>query len=196
METRFLLVRHPETEANRDGRLVGRGDTPYTPLGTRQRELLAVRIASWSPELILTSPLRRTREVAEAALMRSGAELLVDSRLTEMDFGVAEGLTYEEIAEREIVFDFRSLDAPVCTAGESRRAIYDRSAAAVAGHVSNGSKIAVVTHGGVFRSLLAHLVGLPIDAIWSFDIRPAAISEIRVIDGFGLLHSFEPTVRE
>jgi len=196
METRFLLVRHPETEANVDGRQVGRGDTPYTPRGVRQRELLATRIAVWEPDVIVSSPLRRALEVAEEARVRCAANLILDARLTELDFGVAEGLTYEEIAARDIMFDFRSVDLPVCEGGESRRSIYVRSAAVVSDQSSRAERVAIVSHGGVFRSLLAHLVGLPIDFIWSFDIRPAAVCEIRVIDGFGLLHEFEPSVRE
>jgi len=196
METRFLLVRHPETEANVDGRLVGRGDTPYTVRGRQQRELLAERVASWGPDVILSSPLRRAREVAEDAQTRCQARLVLDDRLTELDFGVAEGLTYAQIGERGIAFDFRSLDAPVCESGESRRAIYLRSAAAASDHASDAARIAIVSHGGVFRSLLAHLVGLPIDFIWSFDIRPAAVCEIHVFDGFGMVHSFESSVRE
>lgn len=196
METRFLLVRHPETVANVDGRLVGRGDTPYTPQGVRQRELLVARIAAWEPDVIVSSPLRRACEVAEEAQARCAGDLVMDERLTELDFGVAEGLTYAEIARRDIVFDFRSLDAPVCEGGESRRSIYLRSAAVASDHASRAERVAIVSHGGVFRSLLAHLIGLPIDYIWSFDIRPAAVCEIRVIDGFGLLHEFEPSVRD
>ena len=194
METRFLLVRHPQTEANVDGRLVGRGDTPYTNRGERQRELLIARIAEWTPDVVLSSPLRRAMEVAERASARCDVPLELDERLTEIDFGVAEGLTHDEIAGRDIEFDFRSLDRPVCEGGESRRSIYERSAAAA--QDASGLRVAIVSHGGVFRSLVAHLCGFPIDHIWSFDIQPSAVCEIRVMDGFGLLHAFAPSVDE
>lgn len=190
MDTRFLVVRHPQTEANVDGRFVGRGDTPYTELGVIQRSLLSAEIAGWMPDRILSSPIRRACEVAVEAAVRMGTTAALDPRLTELDFGVAEGLTHAELQGRGISFDFKSEYAPVAPGGESREDIYRRSASIAAEQLALGGRVAIVTHGGVFRSMLIDLLGLPLSAIWSFDIQPAQMAEVVHFGDRGMLQSF------
>lgn len=193
-ETTFLIVRHPETEANVTGRLVGRGDTPYTLRGEAQRVLLSEWIAAFGPDRIVASPLLRAWRVATLAAERIGLEASADPRLTELDFGVAEGLGHAEIERLGIEFDFRSVRAPVAPGGESRADIMERAIAAAAAQAASGGRVALVTHGGVVRSLIVHLLGLPIDDIWSFDIQPACVAEIHVADGFGRMRLFLPAI--
>ncbi len=190
METRFLIVRHPETLANATGRYVGRGDAPYTALGTQQAELLVSEVVSWRPERIASSPLRRTREVADAAARQLGVCAVIDERLTELDFGRAEGMTLAEVTAAGLEFDFECAEAPVAPGGESRQDIYLRSVAFALEQAQVGGTLAVVTHGGVFRSLLVHLLGLSLDSIWCFDIRPGQIAEVQLSDGHGTLVAF------
>jgi len=190
VKTRFLIVRHPETTANAEGRYIGRGDTPYTELGTRQARLLVAEIVRWRPDRIFTSPLRRTAEVAEEAARVLGASIVADERLTELDFGQAEGLTLGEVEAAGIVFDFHNEQSPVAPGGESRADIFQRSKLFSLEQEALGGRFAVVTHGGVFRSLLVHLLGLPLDAIWAFDIRPAQVAEVLYVDGRGILMAF------
>jgi broad specificity phosphatase PhoE len=190
MRSRLLIVRHPQTEANVNGRFVGRGDTPYTELGELQRELLAAEIASFGPDRIVASPVRRTREVAESAADVLGLEPAYDELITELDFGAAEGLTYAELCERGIQFDFKREDAPVAPGGESRLEIFRRSAAVADREVRAGGRVAIVTHGGVFRSMVVYLLGLPLSAIWSFDIQPAQLAEVLVGEDHALLVAF------
>lgn len=187
---RFLILRHPETTANAEERYVGRGDAPYTAAGEAQAHLLASEIVAWMPDRLFTSPLRRTREVAVEAARLLGVAPAEDTRLIELDFGDAEGMTFDEVRAAGITFDFESVDAPVAPKGESRRDIFLRSRDFAIEQELLGRRVAIVTHGGVLRSLLVHLLDLPMDAIWSFDIRPAQIAEIRRIGGHGSLSAF------
>jgi len=189
-ERRILLVRHPETEANVNGRFVGCGDVPYTDRGERQALLAVDAIADFEPDEIWSSPLRRAHHVAEIAAMRLGVAHVVDGRLNELDFGEAEGLTYQETQERGIEFEFGSQDAPVAPGGESRRDILIRTGAGIDAASGQARHVAIVTHGGVFRSAMVYLLGLPIDAIWSFDIRNAQCAEFRIVDGHTMLERF------
>lgn len=189
-ERRLLLVRHPETEANASGRYVGRGDSPFTALGIEQAARLARRIAEWGPDAVWSSPLRRALAVAEEAAALAAVPLKLDERLTELDFGEAEGLTFAETVERGIRFEFGSVDAPVAPGGESRGEIWRRSVAAAEDAVHAAARTAIVTHGGVFRSMLPHLLGLGIDSIWTFHVRNAQIAEIALVDGIGRLEEF------
>jgi len=190
INSEILLVRHPETEANVNGRYVGRGNAPLTQVGEAQASDLVGQISTWSPEAIWSSPLPRTLNVARAASEMCGAPVVVDERLTELDFGVAEGLTYDETVARGIKFEFRSEDLPVAPGGESRRDILLRTGDVLADMRSSVIRSAVVTHGGVFRSAMVALLDLPLDGIWKFHIRNAQLAEIRIVDGHAMLERF------
>ncbi|MDZ4180467.1 MAG: histidine phosphatase family protein [Coriobacteriia bacterium] len=188
----IVLVRHPETSANVEGRYVGRGDASLTPRGIEQIPLLVAAIQTFDPEAIHTSPLARTRTVADTAAALLGVPEVVDDRLTELDFGLAEGLTFEETRSRGITFEFKSEDRPVAPEGESRLDIMRRTAEVLDEIVAGErARVAIVTHGGVFRSALVHLLGLPLSAIWAFDIRNGCTAEVRVREGHGQLIRFE-----
>lgn len=189
-EKRLLIVRHPETLANVTGSYVGRGDSPFTSLGEEQASRLPARIAAWKPEAIWCSPLRRTRVVAEPAAQLAGVPFAIDDRLTELDFGAAESLTFDECEREGIAFNFHAWDSPVAPQGESRSSIWHRSLAAASDALAEYDRVAIVTHGGVFRSLIAGLPALPHEAIWSFHIKNAQIAEIRVIEGHAQIEEF------
>ena len=127
-ECDILLVRHPETEANISGRLVGRGHSEFTAEGRRQLGRVPSKIAAFGPSRVWTSPLDRAYRLAQRAAARAGVPLVVDQRLVELDFGEAEGLTFEQVAEAGMAFNYRSRETPVAPGGESRAMIEARAA--------------------------------------------------------------------
>ncbi|MHB9004571.1 MAG: histidine phosphatase family protein [Coriobacteriia bacterium] len=190
-EKRLLIVRHAETSANREGRYLGRGEAAFTERGEAQVLLIAERIHDFAPDRLVTSPLQRTRVIAEHAGRLVGLEPELEPRLTELDFGEAEGMTYDEAQRAGLKFEFKAWDAPVAPGGESRRQVFERTAAVLDELMfSSARHIAIVTHGGVFRSALPHLLGLPSDAIWIFDIRNGSAAECRIFDGHARLVEF------
>ncbi len=96
--TTLLLVRHGETDWNRDGRWQGQSDTPLNELGRRQARELAATLDG--VDVLYSSDLARARETAEIVADRLGIEIRVDSRLRERSFGAWEGLTTSEIEDR------------------------------------------------------------------------------------------------
>jgi len=189
--TEVLIVRHPETEANAQGRFVGRGDSPLTRRGIRQSGLLVARIVAFRPDAVWSSPSERARMVAEQAAHSGGAALRVDERLAELDFGEAEGMTWAEIEAAGLGFDYRSADRPVAPGGESRSEIEGRAAAFADELVAQGGRHAVCTHGGVFRAMLVHLLGLGRTDIWAFHIRTGAVAHVSVDDaGHAMIEEF------
>ncbi len=188
---RILLVRHPETTANIEGCYVGRGDTPLTPRGIRQIALLSSAIHDFAPQVIWTSPLERAAIVAGRAATDTGLTARVDDRLTELDFGQAEGLTYAEAIEQGVTFDFASEHRPVAPGGESRRDILRRTSRAIDEILTEPEdRIAIVTHGGVLRSALVYLLELPISAIWAFQIDNGCVAQVELLDERGRLVEF------
>jgi broad specificity phosphatase PhoE len=187
--TQILLVRHPQTEANVDLRYVGSGDTPLTEEGRRQAAALVQRVVEWKPSALVTSPSQRCLEVSTPAAEALGLQATVLEELAEMDFGLAEGLTYDEVARAGISLDL--LGGPVEAApfegGEAWGAFAARVAAAADIVERTGDRVGVVTHGGVIRALVTHWLGLPDEAAWRFAIPPAGVVEIAVEDGHGVL---------
>ncbi len=186
----ILLVRHPETEANVNGRFVGRGDSPYTKEGRLQFARLRRRIAAFGPDIVWSSPLSRALKPARRAARTLGVALVVDERLVELDFGLAEGMTSEEIAAAGIVFNYRDRCHPVAPQGESRGDIERRAVSFASELVARGGRHAVVTHGGVFRAALAHLLGLRSDDVWAFHVHNAQLAHVKVVDERGMLEEY------
>ncbi len=189
-ETTLLLVRHPETLANVTGRFVGRGDSPFTAEGLLQARRLPAKIAAFAPDEIWSSPLRRALTVAEKASRVAGAKLLTDDRLLELDFGDAEGMTFEEITEAGLAFNYRSATQPVAPGGESRGSI-ERRVAEIADELSaRDGRFVVVAHGGVVRAMLVHVLGLTYTDVWAFHVHNAQLATVRIVDGHGMLERY------
>ncbi len=189
-ETHILIVRHPETEANINGRFVGQGESPFTATGRVQARRLPRKIARFEPEAVWTSPLLRARVVAERAARLAGRPLHVEDRLIELDFGAAHALTFDEIVAADIPFNYRSAEEPVAPGGESRRDLQRRVGALVDEVCCTSGRHAFVCHAGVMRAALAHVLGLTGDQLWAFSIHNAQLAHVRVVDGFGLLEDY------
>jgi len=192
MPVEVLLVRHPQVEANIEGRFVGTGESPFTELGERQCAALAAYIAEWKPFSVHTSPRTRARAVAELAAGQAGVPMHVDEDLAEIDFGAAEGMTYDEAMRAGVEIDL--LGGPPESApfrdGETWHTFAVRIAEAAVRIETCGPRIAVVAHGGVVRALLAHWLGLPDTAAWRFAVPNASVASITLWDGTGTLRTF------
>lgn len=192
MPVEVLLARHPQVEANVDGRFVGTGESPFTELGEQQCAALAAYIAQWKPTSVHSSPRTRARAVADLAAARAGVEVHVDDDLAEIDFGAAEGLTYDEAMRNGVAIDL--LGGPPESApfndGETWHNFATRIAAAAERVGTCGPRIAVIAHGGVIRALLAHWLDLPETAAWRFAVPNASVATLTLWDGTGTLRTF------
>jgi len=97
----ILLVRHGQTEFNRERRLQGQMDSPLTELGLRQAEavgeLLAGMIRPADGWMLAASPLGRARDTATVIGARLGLTVMLDDRLMEVSWGRHEGRTRSEL---------------------------------------------------------------------------------------------------
>src|SRR6266550_6847085 len=97
--TTLLLVRHGETDWNRDGRWQGGSNTSLNELGRQQARSLADQLDG-NIAAVYSSDLSRARETADIVAAKLGLEVRVDPRLRERSFGSWEGLTTPEIEDR------------------------------------------------------------------------------------------------
>jgi broad specificity phosphatase PhoE/ribonuclease HI len=106
--TRLLLLRHGQTEMSALRRYSGRGDVPLTELGRAQAAAAAKRLAATEGLVvdgeavpIISSPLTRTKQTAQAVADALGGRVETHPGLIETDFGDWEGLTFAEAADRD-----------------------------------------------------------------------------------------------
>ncbi|MUL65263.1 bifunctional RNase H/acid phosphatase [Mycobacterium sp. CBMA 234] len=100
--TRFLLLRHGQTELSVHRRYSGRGNPPLTELGREQAAAAAAYVAGIEGiSAVISSPLQRALDTAKAAASALGLDVTVDDDLIETDFGDWEGLTFGEAAQRD-----------------------------------------------------------------------------------------------
>ncbi len=88
---KIYVARHGVTQWNLDNRISGRTDIPMIEEGIRQAKKLAEEVAPLGVDLMLVSPLQRTRQTAEIISKRCGIPWEVDERLIEHNFGTFEG---------------------------------------------------------------------------------------------------------
>jgi alpha-ribazole phosphatase len=186
--TRLLLIRHAEPGAEARGRCYGTLDVGLSDEGLRQADRLARALARGGLAAIYTSPRRRALQTAATLGRVHGLAPVVDERLCEIDFGDFEGRTYEEI-EREHPDLFRRwMETPTeieFPNGESYERLEARALLALASILEHhrGETVAVVSHGGIARAILADCLSIPSAGIFRIDQSYGAISIVDWIDG-------------
>lgn len=144
----IYLIRHGETDWNRQGRFQGVEDIELNGTGVLQAKACAEALRALPVDKVVTSPLKRAKKTAEIIASRLGAALTVEEGLTERDFGKMSGLTK---AERE-AFAASGEDPKM----EPFDALADRMMAAVEKYA--GEECAVlVSHGASINAVLARL---------------------------------------
>jgi len=165
--TRFIVVRHGETEWNVAKRIQGARDSALTANGRAQAEAIGQRLARERFDALISSNLGRAVQTAERVSAHSGLPIRTDARLQERNFGAGEGMTYEEIdrAYPDVFSRERETDPDiVIPGGESRRQFHDRVHAAfeALAREHDGKRVAVITHGGVLSTLYRVVHGIPV----------------------------------
>jgi broad specificity phosphatase PhoE len=182
--TRLLLVRHGEVEEGARGRIYGRLDPALSPLGHAQAEAAARWVAGERPVAIYTSPSIRARDTAVPIASALGLTPVDEPRLREIEFGELEGLTFAEAERRDPVTWREWMERPgeVRFPGgecwdEIRGRAVDAAEAIAAAHPR--SPVAVVTHGGVIRALLAEALALPASRTFRMEVGFGSLTILR-----------------
>ncbi len=163
--TQLLLVRHGETDWNRDRRFQGHADQPLNHAGREQARALADELAGERIDFVYTSDLVRARETAEIVAARLGADVVVWNELREIDVGDWEGLTWPEIEERHPE-GARSWHehGQGWNSGETYDQLGERIIAALRRIAADhpDQSVLVVGHGGTVRATRAFIQGLSV----------------------------------
>ena len=148
-----FLIRHGETDWNREGRFQGSRDIPLNDEGRAQARRLA---EAWKAPLdaVLTSPLARARETAEILAASRNLPLAgVDRRLVERHYGLAEGLTLVDRRKQFPDGTIPGVEEPVSIRARARHFLETLV------EEYSGRRVAVVSHGGFINVVLALVSG-------------------------------------
>ena len=179
--TRLILIRHGATQHSLEKRFSGRNDLPLNTVGERQAAQLAGRTRAFGKVVaVVSSPLPRARQTAEAIAAEYGLDVETNDNLAEVDFGAWEGKTFGEVQRdqpEELAAWLGSTDvAP--PGGESfaaagRRVRRGRDAV-IAAH--GGQTVAVVTHVTPIKTLIRLALDAPPSSLFRMYLDTASIS--------------------
>jgi probable phosphoglycerate mutase len=180
----ILLVRHGETEWNREGRYQGRTDIPLSATGQAQVRALGERLKSVEIKLAYASPLARAKNTAEAILAGRTTPLQLDAGLLEISHGGWEGLLAGdvELSHAEMFGAWRSLPGRHAPAGPGAETLGDVEVRAwpvldrVCEQLGPDDTALIAAHDAVNRVLICRVLGLPLERIWSFRQAPASLN--------------------
>lgn len=182
----LIVVRHGRTAANASGLLLGRRlDPGLDDLGQRQAAAVAEVLAGAAR--IVSSPLRRARETAEAI----GPPVTVDDRWAEVDYGVLDGTPMAEVGP-EVWARWRSDLDHAPQGGESIRALGARIRPACEDLVAEAADhdVVVVSHVSPVKAAVAWALGVGDGVAWRMWCAPASITRIAVGPRGPSLHGY------
>jgi broad specificity phosphatase PhoE len=166
MPTTIVLVRHGETDWNRENRFQGHADEPLNDAGRGQARQIAETLRSEPIAAVYTSPLRRARETAAIVARRLGLEAHELEALREIDVGDWQGLTIDEVKARFPEFadvNWRS----GWSGGESHDELAARVVAALLdlGRRHPDASVVGITHAGPIRATLMAATALSLEEL-------------------------------
>jgi alpha-ribazole phosphatase len=179
---KLFLVRHGQTDWNLAQRFQGYSDVPLNGVGRQQAVALKNRLSGQIIDCIYSSDLQRASETARV-ISNGKIEMRIDSRLREMNFGLWEGLTYNEVKEKYTdalsvwesdLYQNSPMDGE--TLEQLARRVQSMLNDLCEKHVDQ--TVLVVAHGGVLQTLVCLALNLSPAMYWQFGISPASLSEV------------------
>jgi len=191
MSTKVILIRHGETEWSYQKRYCGFTDIELNEKGRQQARRLLKRLIKEKIHKVYSSDMKRTVQFAKIVFKDLPVEELLDLR--EMNFGIFEGLTYQDIMEKYPRVYGEWLGSPldiIITQGEGLKILARRVRKALRRILSQNSNktVAVFTHGGPIRVILCDILRLDLKEIWQIEIGLASISIIEFVKVKGKIH--------
>ncbi|HEY0126865.1 MAG TPA: bifunctional RNase H/acid phosphatase [Blastococcus sp.] len=175
-------LRHGQTEHTPERRFSGRNDLPLSRSGRAEAEAAARRVRDLGVEVVLASPLPRTRETADIVAGALDLPVTLDDDLVELDFGDLEGLTATEARERHPLAARRFM-ADVTVAAPNGESIADVSARVARARrrvlsEHEGRTVLVVSHVTPIKLLLAAGLGVGDEVVHRVFLEAASLSSV------------------
>ncbi|WP_311342880.1 bifunctional RNase H/acid phosphatase [Corynebacterium riegelii] len=193
--TRFVLLRHGQTEHSAQRRYSGSSDPELTDIGREQAKRAADTIAAMGKiDVIVSSPQTRARQTAEYCADALGLDVEIIDGFRELNFGAFEGLTRAEAMER-YGEEFGQWEASFSTSppeGESTTALHRRVTRArlKVQEAHEGKTVLVVTHMTPIKSVIRQALGASAETFRHMFLDLASISVVEFYGDFGVVRTF------
>lgn len=188
----IYLIRHGETDWNKDYRFQGQVDIPLNAYGIELAEKTAEALKSVPFQAAFSSPLNRAVQTAQILIRDRKIPFETDARLKEINFGVYEGTIVPPgltAADSNPLYDFRKQPENYIPGenGESLQALYKRSASFLQEKILPLEQIfqtiLIVGHGALNRSILNPIAGYPLSDFWHISLGNCAVSRLSLCNG-------------
>lgn len=188
ISTRFILIRHGETEWNREDRFRGRSDIPLNQTGQIQARQIAKRLEYEKIDAIHSSPLPRALETAAPLAQVHRLKVEETADLLDIDYGSWEGMAREDIrAKYPDLYDtwVKRPGHVKFPGGESVRQVRLRIENLLKELCDDhlGETVALISHRVTCHVALCLALGMSYDAIWHLRQDLACINEFEERDG-------------
>ncbi len=186
----LFLVRHGKTGF--PGCYIGSRNVPLAPEGIVQIETLQESLQAQTFDKIFASPMLRCRQTCE--ILFPNTAVTYHDKLREIDFGLWEGLDFEQISRQDPEIVNKWVAEPsgfTFPEGESVSSFVER--VQIMGtelSQAEGEKILVVCHGGVIRGLLCHFLGIDPLNYLLFQVKKGTYSTLDLFGAQGVLTGF------
>ena len=192
----LILVRHGRTSANAAGLLQGRVDNELDETGVRQADEIATALSQSDqrPDRIISSPLLRARQTAQATAELAGLQVAIDERWAELDYGDWDGIRISDVRS-EMWQQWRADPAFTPPGGESLAALNIRISEACDALAADASRrtVAVFTHVSPIKSAVRWALGVQDEIGWRMHVAQAQIARIGFRGSAPVLHTFNDT---
>ena len=189
----FYLVRHGESEGNREGLFRGRHDFPLTPLGKRQAESVARALSEIEFDIIVSSPLKRAYDTAVTIADKRPVRIM--DEFNNINLSIWEGKKKEYIKNtypEEWKIWLTNPEELRIEGAETIDEVQERALRGIDNllrEYENGGTICIVSHRAVLKPLVAGLLKIKKPYFWRlhFDTASYSIIEYEKDRGFTLM---------
>ena len=189
---RLYIIRHGETEWNKQKRIQGRGDIPLDEFGRMLARKTATGLAEIPFDVCYSSPLSRAKETATIILEGRDIPIIEDDRIIEMAFGEYEGKCCSKSGWNLPEEFHRFFDEPEnyvpAPGGENFAEVKKRTGEFLQELFQKEqyqkSNVLISTHGAALAGMLNYIKGKPLSEYWGIGVhRNCAVTEVQVTDG-------------
>lgn len=173
---KLILVRHGQTDMNAQKLYFGKLNPPLNDLGISQAYQAKDKLLDVDYDNIYSSPLERAKQTAEICNYLD-KDIIFDSKLEEIDFGIFEGLTFKEISikypneVKKMEEDWKNFNY---ITGESLNEMFQRAISFLETLDYTKTNL-IIAHWGIINCIICYFISGNIDTYWKFSIKNASI---------------------
>ena len=191
-DTEIIFIRHGETDLNKAKVYFGNLDPDLNEKGIEQLRNTKILFEKKEekPDIVFSSDLKRCSQSMEILEIDEGIEKIFLKEFREINFGIFEGKTYEEIKNEypeeteKMINDWRNFKADK---GESLKDVMIRTVKKMDEIIEKykNKKILIVTHAGVIQALISYYLFGNLDGYWKFKINNGSMTKLHIMqDGY------------